>query len=109
MTTRNNKYRRVGWHLLWVAAFVVVVLSLIQMGILPSPYATSTKTLTKIRNLGGNDYEVTYTSSDTLAKNELISVYVMKTSKGLGSWFHRKTILFQYDPALTIDPPSITD
>ena len=34
----------------------------------PSPLATSTITQERLNNVGGYDFEVTYTSSDTLAK-----------------------------------------
>jgi hypothetical protein len=108
MTIKKSRRNRVGWQLLWAAAFVLTVVALIQVGILPSPFANSTRTLSKIRDLGGNDYEITYTNSDALAKNEYISVYVMKNSQGMSGLFHKKILLLKYDPATSIDPPSIT-
>jgi hypothetical protein len=87
--------------------------TLIEFGLAPSPYANTTRTEVRLHNIGGDDYEVTYTSSDTLAKNEWISVYVSKTRSGVDSlvpdWLQKKTLLFRYDPAISIDPPAIEE
>lgn len=79
-----------------------------ETGLVPSPLATSTNTVARLNNVAGYDYEVTYTNSDTLAKNEWISVYVSKSGKSLVPyWLHKKTLLFRYDPAASICAPSI--
>ena len=79
-----------------------------ELGLAPSPFATSTSTEARLNNVAGYDYEVTYTNSDTLAKNEWMSVYVSKSGTGfLPYWLHKKTLLFRYDPAASIHAPLI--
>ena len=55
-----------------------------------------------LSDVSGADIEVVYTNSDSLAKQEGISVYISKASKGKAAWvgkaFRRKVLLFKYDP-----------
>jgi len=67
----------------------------------------------KIENLSGVSFEIIYTSCDTLAKEENISVFARKTDPmGAGifsRWRNKRTLLFSYDPSKPDGPlPSIT-
>ncbi len=54
------------------------------------------------------DVELIYTSCDTLAKDESISVYLLKAGANKRPaplrWLSEKTLVFQYDPALVDGP-----
>lgn len=54
-------------------------------------------------SLPGEDVEVVYLSCDTLAKQDTIDVYLMKTGANnqprLIRWLYKKTLVFRYDPA----------
>jgi hypothetical protein len=86
---------------------------LASIGMAPTPYTRMTETRMKIRNLSGEDFEVTYTNSDSLAKEEFVSVYVSKAGVNgeswVAKWFRNKTLLFRYDPAMWNSPlPAIS-
>lgn len=94
---------------LLVAAYVFLA----GTGKVPWPSSRFTETKMKIANLSGGDFEVDYTNSDLLAKEEFISVYVSKAEANTGSllskWFPRKTLLLRYDPGNADAPlPSIS-
>ena len=69
--------------------------------------ACTEETLRK-ETLKNEDVEVIYTSCDTLAKDESISVYLLKSGSNNRSgpmrWLNRKTLVFKYDPAM-VDAP----
>jgi len=81
--------------LLWAARAVVV----------KSSCTSETKMKT---SLPGEDVEVVYLSCDTLAKQDTIDVYLMKAGANKQSslirWLYKKTLVFQYDPALEDGP-----
>ena len=63
-----------------------------------------------LSDLNGAGFEVIYTTSDTLAKEEWVNVYVYDSgsrSNWLGRLIHQKTLLFSYDPWNPGDVPSI--
>ena len=84
-----------------------------ELGILPSPGSTVSKTELRIPDLRGFSYEVIDTRVDTLAKWEYISVYVSTAGKAHG-WplslllSPNRSLLFRYDPGLSTNLPSIT-
>jgi hypothetical protein len=74
--------------------------------------ANLSETLMVLTDVSGADVEVIYTNSDTLAKQEDISVY-LSDAHDRGSWIrkslHGKTRVFSYDPGNPDNPPpSIT-
>jgi hypothetical protein len=83
---------------------------LAAVGLAPTPFTRMTETKMKVTNLSSGDFEVTYTNSDSLAKEEFVSVYVSKSGQSFFTkWIPRKTLLFRYDPAMSNSPlPSIS-
>lgn len=78
-----------------------------------SRFTCQTEERLKIDDPAGFRFQVEYTSCDTLAKQETISVYATKvTSKGVGllsRWRDQRTLLFRYDPGRWGNPlPTIT-
>lgn len=69
-----------------------------------------TETKMKITNLTGADIEVTDTQVDAIAHYEYVSVYIHQTGESkFAELFHRRTLLFQYDPWSYDSPlPSIS-
>jgi hypothetical protein len=78
-----------------------------------SRFTCQTEERLTIDDPAGFTFEVEYKSCDTLAKDEVISVYATKVaSKGVGlfsRWRDQRTLLFRYDPGRWDNPlPSIT-
>ena len=73
--------------------------------------ANLSETVMVLSNVSGADIEVVYTNSDTLAKQEDMSVYI-SASNSRASWvpkgLRKKTLLFRYDPGTENPLPSIT-
>ena len=89
-----------------VATVVIVALSLAWRAAYQA--ANVSETLAVVRDLSGADVEVIYTNSDTVAKQEDISVY-LSDAHDRSSWIrnklHRKTLVFRYDPGDPDNPP----
>ena len=71
------------------------------------PGACITEPVATVNNIAGEDFVITYVNCDTLAKDEAINVYVLSKST-LGTLLHHKTLIFKYDPAMSIDAPALT-
>lgn len=71
------------------------------VGLAPGPGTNISETKLELKNLSGADFEVIETDSDTLAKEQFVSVYVCdlaSRSNWLSRLTHRKELLFRYDP-----------
>lgn len=60
-----------------------------------------TESEAKISNVAGWDFEVEDTNCDTLAKDEAVRVFAIRSGADQSSWgriFARRRLVFQYDP-----------
>ena len=92
--------------------FGVAVLygGLLRVGLAPLPNTNISETKLVVNNLNGAGFEVIYTNSDSLAKEEWVNVYVYEAgrrSDWLGRLIHPRTLLFSYDPWNSDDVPRI--
>ena len=108
MTNQSNRWR--------VGIFVVGTLAVLAAFVLARHVeyreANLSETRMVLSDVSGADIEVVYTNSDTLAKQEDMSVYISSANRSR-SWIsrrlRRKTLLFRYDPGSPVNPlPSIT-
>lgn len=87
---------------------VIVIRNHAIIQIKPNTLACFSETKTTLKDMSGGDFEIVYTTCDSLAKDESISVYVSSRS-WISRLFYKETLLFRYDPAMSNDPlPSIT-
>lgn len=93
-----------------LVAAAVIYSGLVVFGVLPLPGANISETMLVLNDVNGAGFEVIYTNSDTLAKEEWVNVYVYD-SGSQSNWFnrliHRKTLLFSYDPGYPAETPHI--
>ena len=96
------------WGPLTLLGVAAVCGVLMLVGLLWNVNISETKLV--LNNIDGAGFEVVYTNSDTLAKQEWVNVYVYD-SGSQRSWvsrlIHRKTLLFSYDPWNSDDVPRI--
>jgi hypothetical protein len=93
-------------RLLGISALVLLgsgalYICLALVGLAPGPGTNISETNLELKNLSGADFEVIETDSDTLAKEQFVSVYVcdpVSRSNWLSRLTHRKELLFRYDP-----------
>jgi hypothetical protein len=104
MTSKSVRLRKFVPYLFGLSIIAILWVALVEMGILPSPNSTITETQLRIHDLNGHDYEVKYTNSDGLSKDENVSVYASRSKKDgelpFIGWFRKKTLLFEYDPGI---------
>jgi hypothetical protein len=98
-------------------ALLYLAIVLVPLGIayaFLADFGVISETKAKLSNLSGADFEVTYTNSDRLAKEEYVSVYISRTALNRTSafdrWRNKRTLLFRYDPGRWDAPlPSISN
>lgn len=98
------------WSPLVLVGAAVVCGVLLLVGLLWIPGGNISETKLVLSNIDGAGFEVVYTNSDTLAKQEWVNVYVYDSGSQhswLGRLIHRKTLLFSYDPWTSDDVPRI--
>jgi hypothetical protein len=83
--------------------FVLVALVLIAWGIHAAMNFGCETQIIAARRLAAADVEIIYMNCDTLAKTELIEVYLMNPGEhrwpAILGWIHQRTLVFRYDPA----------
>jgi len=87
--------------MLLVSGALYICLALVGLAPAPAPGADISETKLALKNLSGADFEVIETDSDTIAKQQFVSVYVCDSasqSNWLSRLTHRKELLFRYDP-----------
>ena len=102
--------RLFGYSALGLVGVAVLYGGLVLYGLLPIPGANISETMLVLNDVNGAGFEVIYTNSDTLAKEEWVNVYVYDTgsqSNWLNRRIHRKTLLFSYDPGYPAETPRI--
>lgn len=103
------KHRILRWGVL-VFLGVAVLGGLVLGRFLLAHGANISETRLVLNDLNGAGFEVIYTNSDTLAKQEWVNVYVYDSgsrSHWLSRLIHPKTLLFSYDPWNSDDVPRI--
>jgi hypothetical protein len=93
-----------------LVGLAVIYGGLALFGLLPIPGANISETMLVLNDVNGAGFEVIYTNSDTLAKEEWVNVYVYDSgtqSNWLNRLIHRKTLLFSYDPGYPAETPRI--
>lgn len=101
--------------LIAVSAFVIlggaIYVCLALTGLLPGPGSDYSETKLELKNVAGTDLEVIETSTDGIAKDQYVSVYIYESgtrSNRLARLLHPKELLFRYDPWNWDEPmPSI--
>ena len=99
-----------GWGVLTLVGIGILWGGLVLIGVLPSPGADISGPLLVLNDVDGAGFEVIYTNSDRLAKEEWVNVYVYDSgsrSNWLGRLIHRRTLLFSYDPGYPAEKPHI--
>jgi hypothetical protein len=99
-----------GWGVLAIIGSAVLCGGLVLIGILPAPGADISEAMLVLNNVDGAGFDVIYTNSDRLAKEEWVNVYVYESgsrSNWLGRLIHRRTLLFSYDPGYPAEKPHI--
>jgi hypothetical protein len=102
--------RPFGYGALALVGVAVIYSGLVLFGLLPIPGANISETMLVLSDVNGAGFEVIYTNSDTLAKEEWVNVYVYDSgsqSNWLNRLNHRKTLLFSYDPGYPAETPHI--
>lgn len=109
MRFMGGTFRKVAVCAVCGLVLVVIVIRNHEINkVKPNTFACSSETKTTLKDISGGDFEIVYTSCDTLAKDESVSVYVSSRS-WVSRLFYKETLLFRYDPAMSNDPlPSIT-
>ena len=105
-----KRLRLVGYGVLALVGVAVVYGGLALFGLLPIPGANISETMLVLDDVNGAGFEVIYTNSDTLAKQEWVNVYVYESgsqSNWLNRQIHRKTLLLSYDPGYPAETPRI--
>ncbi len=102
--TKSPRIRKASvWLACALAALAVLYVVLVATGTIGWPGAWQEEDLATIPNVGGLSFRITYTNSDTFAKQEAVSVYASPTESKEGSWLRRRlgrnTLLFRYDPS----------
>lgn len=105
------KFRRLfGWSALAIVGITATYGALVLFGFISLPGAEMSETMVELKDVDGAGFEVIYTNSDTLAKEEWVNVYVYDSSSRT-NWFsrlvHPKTLLFSYDPGYPAETPAI--
>src|SRR3974390_2962236 len=102
--------RLFGWSALALVGAAVIYAGLVLLGFWSITGTNIPETLLVLNDVNGAGFEVIYTNSDTLAKEEWVNVYVYD-SGSQSNWFnrliHRKTLLFSYDPEYPAEAPRI--
>jgi hypothetical protein len=108
---RWMKYLRFfAYSALALAGLAVIYGGSVLFGLLPIPGANISETMLVMNDVNGAGFEVIYTNSDTLAKEEWVNVYVYDSgtqSNWVNRLIHRKTLLFSYDPGYPAETPRI--
>ncbi len=102
--------RRLGYCAFALVGIAIIYGGLVLFGLLPIPGANISETMLVLNDVNGAGFDVIYTNSDTLAKEEWVNVYVYDSgsrSNWLDRLIHRKTLLFSYDPGYPAETPRI--
>jgi hypothetical protein len=102
--------RLFGFSALALVGIALIYFGLVLFGLLQIPGANISETMLMLNDVNGAGFEVVYTNSDTLAKQEWVNVYVYEPgsqSNWLNRLTHRKTLLFSYDPGYPAETPRI--
>jgi len=68
--------RLFAYSALALVGLAVIYGGLVLFGLLPTPGANISETMLVLNDVNGAGFEVIYTNSDTLAKEEWVNVYV---------------------------------
>jgi hypothetical protein len=105
-----KRLRLLGYSALALFGAAIISGGLVLFGLLQVPGANISETMLVLNDVNGAGFEVIYTNSDTLAKEEWVNVYVYDSgsrSTWLNRLMHRKTLLFSYDPGYPALTPRI--